>query len=201
MSDWSDEQINAARTCFVLAWRGPDRPLRIADIPERDRLEAESDPVKLLQTQRFRSREELTSEHLRSIAVLTTRSDLEVANDRHRLDSQDDVLVAWQPLIPKYIGAFRSLVQSAWDRRTRFDLVDSPRERIVAEIASDLVLDAIRTRDWLWQLAGELAVAAYEFTNDFLDDEPEPVTQSDPGGSGSLDGRRRRLRLITDSPD
>lgn len=75
MTDWSDEQIIAARTCFVLAWRGPARHLSVDDIPPDQRLPTETDPIKLLQTERLRSREELTSEHLHRIASLTTESD------------------------------------------------------------------------------------------------------------------------------
>ncbi|MDO3331334.1 hypothetical protein [Mycobacteroides abscessus] len=157
----------------------------------------ETDPIKLLQTQRLRSREELTSVHLHRIASLTTTTESDrTATPEHLSQDRPDAQPWREHAIPKYIGGFRSLVNYTWRRRTQIDLIDCSRESIIADIESDRVIDAVRSRDMLWQLAGQLAAAAYEFTNDFLE-EPDSADQSNTDDAP----RRRHLRLIAENDD
>lgn len=72
---WSDEQIEAARGCLRAARTCPQIYKAEKDIPEDRRLAPETDPIKLSVQHLRRSREELTSEHIRAIAALPTQKD------------------------------------------------------------------------------------------------------------------------------
>ncbi len=72
---WSDEQIEAARGCLKAATMCPQIYKSEKDIPEDQRLPPETDPIKLSVQHLRRSREELTSEHIRAIAALPTQKD------------------------------------------------------------------------------------------------------------------------------
>lgn len=73
--EWTDKQIEAARVCLRSARSHPELYKSEKDIPAEKRLPPETDPVKLSVQHLRRSREELTSEHIRAIAALPTKSD------------------------------------------------------------------------------------------------------------------------------
>ncbi|MDB2197356.1 MULTISPECIES: hypothetical protein [Mycobacteroides] len=73
--EWADEQIEAARGCLRAATMCPQIYKSEKDISEDQHLPPETDPIKLRVQHLRRSREELTSEHIRAIAALPTQKD------------------------------------------------------------------------------------------------------------------------------
>lgn len=92
-ASWTDAQIEAARSILRAATLHPHMYLSENDIPADERLPPELDPVALSAQHLRRSREELTSDHVRTIAALYTSVEL-------ALHAALEVL-AQQPISPR----------------------------------------------------------------------------------------------------
>ncbi len=75
MASWTDAHIEAARSILRAATLHPHMYPSENDIPADQRLPPERDPVTLSAQHLRRSREELTSDHVRMIAALRTSAE------------------------------------------------------------------------------------------------------------------------------